>query len=86
MFCITENKIGIKAQVVQPILYDNRRSKQKVQVTLEQKSNYIIDYPSTNLTVQIIQNGRADNGITLTNPQYIKDTEFVYNLEDNVPK
>ncbi len=83
-FMIFDPKISINIQEKAATVVADRNFKQEIDFTINE-GEYTINDPFQDLKVFILQNNRWDNASQNLKPSFVKDTELVYNYdEENV--
>ncbi len=80
-FMVMENLVNINAKVKDATLLNERRFRQEIDFSIL-TNNFIIDNPSRNVTVRILQNMRPDNVISDLKPRLIKGNEIDYDYDE----
>ncbi len=82
-FYVAENLVGINAEIVRPAGTQERNTHQQIRFRLEAR-NLQVSNPYEQLGVHVLQNGRWDNALRDVQPQFVRNTEFVYERPDQL--
>jgi len=82
-FFVVENLVGISAEVVRPPGSQERNTHQQVRFRLLTR-NLQVSNVYEQLGVHVLQNGRWDNALLDVQPQFVRNTELVYERPDQL--
>jgi|GEM_PF-416839 len=82
-FYVTENLVGIEAEVVRPPGSQERNTHQQIRFRLLTQ-NLQVNNPYEQLGVHVLQNGRWDNALLDVQPQFVRNSELVYERPDQL--
>ena len=82
-FLVVDPKISMAAQVLQPFNQQYYMTHHRLQVQLDTK-NFDIRYPQQQVRVNVLQNNRWDNCLTLVSPTFIKQDMLQYSNENEM--
>jgi hypothetical protein len=82
-FLVVDPKISMAAQVLQPFNQQYYLTHHRLQVQLDTK-NFDIRYPQQQVRVNVLQNYRWDNNLTLVSPTFIKQDMLQYSNENEM--
>ena len=82
-FLVVDQKISMAAQVLQPFNQQYYMTHHRLQVQLDTK-NFDIRYPQQQVRVNVLQNYRWDNNLTLVSPTFIKQDMLQYSNENEM--
>src|SRR5690606_27411909 len=79
-FMVYEEVVHAGGQVRRATRVEDNLTKQEVDFTINH-SGYLIQDPFKDLKVTLMQNQRWDNAITSLKPQFIQNSQLVYNYD-----
>jgi hypothetical protein len=82
-FLVVDQKISMAAQVLQPFNQQFYMTHHRLQVQLDTK-NFDIRYPQQQVRVNVLQNYRWDNNLSLSSPTFIKQDMLQYSNENEM--
>ena len=82
-FLVVDQKISMAAQVLQPFNQQYFMTHHRLQVQLDTKG-FDIRYPQQQVRVNVLQNYRWDNNLTLVSPTFIKQDMLQYSNENEM--
>lgn len=82
-FLVVDQKISMAAQVLQPFNQQFYMTHHRLQVQLDTK-NFDIRYPQQQVRVNVLQNYRWDNNLSLSLPTFIKQDMLQYSNENEM--
>lgn len=82
-FYVAENLVGIEAEVVRPAGSQERNTHQQIRFRLLTR-NLQVSNPYEQLGVHVLQNGRWDNALLDLQPQFVRNSELVYERPDQL--
>jgi hypothetical protein len=82
-FLVVDQKISMAAQVLQPFNQQYFMTHHRLQVQLDTK-NFDIRYPQQQVRVNVLQNYRWDNNLSLSSPTFIKQDMLQYSNENEM--
>ncbi len=82
-FLVVDQKISMAAQVLQPFNQQFYMTHHRLQVQLDTK-NFDIRYPHQQVRVNVLQNYRWDNNLSLSSPTFIKQDMLQYSNENEM--
>ena len=80
-FMVYEDRVTIGAQVRRATQVENKNTHQEIDFTINH-TNYTIQNPFQDLNVVLMQDQRWDNPITTLKPQFVQNTQLIYQYDD----
>jgi len=80
-FVLYQNRLQINARVFQASIIADKNYKQEIDFTINY-TGYTVTNPYADLKVVITQNNRWDNAKRDLKPQFVKDNELIYDLDE----
>lgn len=82
-FLVTDNRMGVVAQVMQPYNQQYFVTHHRLQVAVDTRG-FDMRYPQQQIRVEILQNYRWDNSLKLNTPTYVRQEQLQYNNENEM--
>ncbi len=79
-FMVYEDRVSVSGVVKRPTRVEYMNDRQEVDFTINHPS-YNIQNPFQDLTVHLMQNNRYDNAITTLKPQFLQNSQLIYQYD-----